>query len=212
MVGSGTARLSLPVEIVETRLLVIVRGLVCDQVCVVADALLAAGVSALEVTLNSPGALETIGVLGERFGAELVVGAGTVCTVEEVGRSVEAGARFVVCPNVDVGVIAEARRCGVPSLPGALTASEALSAWHAGASAVKLFPAELLGPGYLRALRGPLDQIDFVPTGGVTDANAGEWLAAGAVALGVGSWLVGDSSTLTVAERARSLLAAVRRE
>lgn len=151
--------------------------------------LAAAGLTAVEVTLNSPGAVETIGRLAGRFGASLAVGAGTVLTTDEVARAADAGAQFIVSPNRQLGVITATKRRGLISLPGCFTPSEVVEALEAGADAAKLFPATSLGPGYVRALHGPLPGTRLVPTGGVTPEVAREYALAGAWAVGVGSEL-----------------------
>ena len=170
-----------------------------------------AGIRAIEVTLDSPGALASIGALRSRFDAGLIVGAGTVRSVQGVVAADDAGAEFIVTPNVDEAVLATSRVRGLPSLAGALTPTEALHAWDCGASAVKLFPAGPFGPGYLKALRDPLHDIPFIPTGGVTATGAGAWLAEGAAALGVGGWvLAGGLDRGTVLSRTQALVSAVR--
>lgn len=172
----------------------------------VADArtLMAAGVTALEVTLDTPGACEQIAAMRHEFGDEVVIGAGTVLTESEVDAAHEAGAQFVVSPNVDESVIHRCVERGVGVLPGCATATEALTAARAGATALKLFPAGPLGTGYLQALRGPLSELAWVPTGGIDVGNAPHWLAAGALCVGVGSAVMDDLDAL------RNLLEPVR--
>jgi len=151
-----------------------------------------------------------------RFGARAVVGAGTVLDGPTAEACIDAGAAFIVSPGLDLGTIAAAHGRGVPMMPGALTPTEVIAAWRAGADLVKIFPAAAVGgPSYLRALRGPLPQVKLMPTGGVNAMTAGAYIAAGAAALGVGSELVdlvalaaGQDALLT--ERARALMTAVR--
>lgn len=164
----------------------------------VADArtLVALGVSALEVTLDTPGACELISVLRDEFRSDVVIGAGTVLTVDEVDAAHDAGAEFVVAPNVDPTVIRRGIDHGLGVLPGCATATEALVAARAGATALKLFPAGPLGIGYLRALRGPLADMAWVPTGGIGIDDVPDWLAAGAVCVGVGSAVMDDPDRL----------------
>jgi 2-dehydro-3-deoxyphosphogluconate aldolase/(4S)-4-hydroxy-2-oxoglutarate aldolase len=131
-----------------------------------------------------------------------------------VDRAADAGARFVVSPSVDVAVIEAAARHGIASYPGALTPTEISTAWSAGATAVKLFPAGALGPSYLTAVRAPLPDVPLIPTGGIALEEAGTWLAAGAVAVGVGSPLIGDALATggdldALAQRAQAVCAAV---
>jgi 2-dehydro-3-deoxyphosphogluconate aldolase/(4S)-4-hydroxy-2-oxoglutarate aldolase len=138
---------------------------------------------------------------------------GTVLTADEVDRAVDAGARFVVSPSVVPEVIEAAQRHGIASYPGALTPTEIHTAWRAGATAVKLFPAGTLGPSYLTAVRAPLPDVPLVPTGGVDVEAVGAWLDAGAVAVGLGGPLIGDAlkpggDLDALAERARAVCAA----
>ena len=119
------------------------------------------------------------------------------------------GATFLVMPHTDADLIAWAAERGIPALPGAATPTEVLAAWRAGAAAVKLFPASALGPSFIRELAGPFPDIPVVPTGGVTAESAGSFIAAGAIAVGLGSWLVGDADPAGVTVRARQVVAAV---
>lgn len=163
----------------------ILRGCPADHATRVAAAAAEAGLIALEVTLDSEDALAQIRSIA---GLGPTVGVGTVTDAGQVGPAVEAGARFVVSPIVDPDVITECAQRGVPCLPGAATPTEIHHALELGATGVKVFPAlQLGGPGYLRAIRGPLGHPPLVPTGGVDLGNAADFLDAGAVALGVGS-------------------------
>ena len=155
-----------------------------------AHALLAGGVSVVEVTLNTAGALGMIAALATSMGDTMVVGAGTVLSPQAVDEAVGAGARFIVAPNTSHAVIDRASHHDVPSVPGAFTPTEILTAWDAGADLVKLFPASAGGPRYLRDVRGPLNHVPIVPTGGVNPDNVGEFIKAGAMAVGAGSDLV----------------------
>ncbi|MEK7830652.1 MAG: bifunctional 4-hydroxy-2-oxoglutarate aldolase/2-dehydro-3-deoxy-phosphogluconate aldolase, partial [Acidobacteriota bacterium] len=136
-------------------------------------------------------AFAAINRLARRFGSEIAVGAGTVLTPNEVLRVADAGARFIVSPNRDIAVIEQTKKLDLVSLPGCFTPSEVVEAVNAGADAAKLFPANSLGPAFVKALRGPLPQIRTVPTGGVTAELAREYFAAGAWAIGAGSELIG---------------------
>lgn len=169
----------------------IVRGdFPAQRVLEIGDALLAAPILCMEVTMNTPGAADLISLLRARFGEHMRIGAGTVRTVAQFDAAVDAGAQFTLAPGLNPAVVARAQQRGVLHIPGVFTASEADSAWQAGCPILKLFPAEQGGPAYLKALRAPLDDIAFVPTGGVSAENAAAWRAAGAVALGVGSTLI----------------------
>jgi 2-dehydro-3-deoxyphosphogluconate aldolase/(4S)-4-hydroxy-2-oxoglutarate aldolase len=155
-----------------------------------AEALLAGGVSVVEVTLNTPGALDMLTALAKHFGDRMAIGAGTVMSPEEVRQALDAGARFIVSPHTDPAVIEAARSAGAPAAPGAFTPTEIVRAWQAGASVVKVFPVGSVGPRYLRDVLAPLTQIPLLPTGGVTLENAAEFIRAGARGLGLGSDLV----------------------
>jgi 2-dehydro-3-deoxyphosphogluconate aldolase/(4S)-4-hydroxy-2-oxoglutarate aldolase len=180
-----------------------------------AGALAAGGVSTVEITLTTPGALEGIRDLVSR--ADLsgsIVGAGSVLDEQSARDVVAAGARFVVSPTFDAAVLGVCREANVPCMPGALTPRELLEAWRAGASPIKLFPASLVGPGYIRDVLAPLPFLRLVPSGGVSLENAGAWIQAGAAAVSVGSALV--SASLVAEEawdrltaRARALVARV---
>lgn len=191
----------------------IARGVPRGTLRAAAAVLLEAGVLALEVTLDSPEALDEIAWLRARWDGRMVIGAGTVLTTGQVREAKAAGAQFVVSPNVDAAVIGATVEAGLVSVPGAMTATETLQARAAGATFVKLFPAGVLGPDYLRALRGPLSDVPFVPTGGVGPDNAEAFIRAGAVAVAVGGELFGKGAgpVSAVADRARALVQAVRR-
>ncbi len=178
-------------QIATGRLIAILRGAFGGRETELAAVLFGTGLTALEVTLNSPGALVTIERLAARFGAEAAIGAGTVLTVSEVEQAANAGARFIVSPNRNTAVIAATKRLGLVSLPGCFTPSEIVEALDAGADAIKIFPATTLGPAYVKAVRAPLNQARLVPTGGVTPEKAREYFAAGVWAVGIGSELVG---------------------
>ncbi len=177
----------------------------------VAEALAAGGVGAFEITLNEPLAiaLRAIEAVAAAAPAGLAIGAGTVLTIEAAKAALDAGATFLVMPHSDPELVAWATSRGVPTFPGAMTPTEILAAWRAGASAVKLFPASAVGPNLVREMRGPFPEISLVPTGGVTADTAGSFIAAGALAVGLGSWLIGDGVPAGVTERARRVVAAV---
>ena len=176
------------------------------------EAAVRGGIRICEFTMTIPGVLDRIAELSRRDG--IVVGAGTVLTVEDARAAVEHGARFLVSPVVDEAVIEEANRLGVAAMPGTHTPTEMMRAWQAGAPLQKLFPAPGLGPAYVAACRGPMPFLNIVPTNGVTEQNAWAWLAAGAHALGFVAPLF-DATEVTegrfdlVEARARRLLAAI---
>ena len=156
----------------------------------VVDAVAAGGVRALEVTMTVPRAIELIAEIARALPAGFLLGAGTVLDADTASQVIDAGARFIVSPVFRRGVIDAGHARGVPAMPGCLTPTEILDAWEAGADIVKVFPATALGPGYLKDIRAPLPQVKLMRTGGVTLDNAGEWIRAGAVAVGVGSALL----------------------
>ena len=161
----------------------------------VIDAIAAGGVRAIEVTMTVPRAIEMIREIAPSLPADVWFGAGTVLDADTAKRVVDAGARFVVSPVFRRDVISACHAREVPSMPGCLTPTEILDAWEAGADIVKVFPATTFGPGYLKDVRAPLPQVKLMPTGGVTLDNAGDWIRAGAVAVGVGSALL-DSAAI----------------
>jgi 2-dehydro-3-deoxyphosphogluconate aldolase / (4S)-4-hydroxy-2-oxoglutarate aldolase len=181
----------------------------------VAEALQAGGIDAIEFTMTTPGALAVIAEVTARFPEKVVWGAGTVLDPETCRAAILAGARFVVAPTLNLDVIKLCNRYSVVCVPGAFTPTEILSAWENGADVVKVFPATALGPGYFKDVLAPLPQVKLLPTGGVSLANCGEFIKAGAVGVAVGSALVkpedvaaGRFATLT--ERAGQFAAAVR--
>jgi 2-dehydro-3-deoxyphosphogluconate aldolase/(4S)-4-hydroxy-2-oxoglutarate aldolase len=161
-----------------------------EKLKAVVDALCEGGVRALEVTMTVPGAIHLIEEIAPSIPGEFVLGAGTILDPETARLAILAGARFIVGPVLNPAVIALGHRYDVAVIPGCFTPTEILTAWEAGADVVKIFPATALGPGFFRDIHAPLPQVRLMPTGGVTLENAGEWIAAGAVAIGVGTALV----------------------
>ena len=147
--------------------------------------------------------------LRERLGSDVLVGAGTVTTVERFSRAVGAGAQFIVSPVLDVRIVELARDAGLPVVPGALTPTEVLAAWRAGATIVKLYPVGALGPGYVRTLLEPLSEVKVMCNGLVTLADAPDFLRAGAVAVGMAAALFGDLEPAGVRSRTRDLIDAL---
>jgi len=198
-------------RIKQNGIIAIIRGdFSVDDILRIGDALLAGTVKAMEVTLNSPSALTAIPQLREHFRTEMLVGAGTVREVEQARLAYEAGAEFIVSPNLDLESVSFTRTKGLLHLPGVFTATEAQTAFKAGCRMLKVFPMEAGGPAYLKALRAPLNDIDFVPTGGVSLENIAEYASAGAVAVGLGSKLVLNrkQSSEDLTARAHALRAA----
>lgn len=177
-------------RIIQTGIVAILRAPQGDMLADAAEALLAGGVEAIEVTFTVPRAHEVLARVADRLGNRIVLGAGTVLDTETARVAILSGAEFIVGPTVNLGVIELCRRYDKLVFPGAFTPTEILRAWEAGADIVKVFPSDSVGPGYLKALRGPLPQVRLMPTGGVTLQTAADFLRAGACALGIGSALV----------------------
>ncbi|MFJ7249477.1 bifunctional 4-hydroxy-2-oxoglutarate aldolase/2-dehydro-3-deoxy-phosphogluconate aldolase [Kitasatospora sp. NPDC098652] len=177
------------------RLVAILRATSGSGLGAAIEALAEAGVRCLEVTLPTPGSLTAVAKARARLGEEVVIGVGTVMRVADVHRAADAGADFIVSPHLSLPVVQTARDLGLGALPGVLTPTEAVDAMTAGATAAKLFPASVLGPSFAAALRAPLPGVPLVPTGGVGLADVRPWLEAGALAVAVGSPLLGDALT-----------------
>jgi 2-dehydro-3-deoxyphosphogluconate aldolase/(4S)-4-hydroxy-2-oxoglutarate aldolase len=176
-------------NIAPQRLIAIVRTRDPERAVPLVEAIVRGGVSSIEIALTTPDAFATITELTSRLADRALVGAGTVRTAVDARSAIAAGARFLVAPDFNEGVLDEARSAGIPYVPGALTPSEVGTILDAGVEMVKIFPAGRMGPAYLRDLLGPFPQLRPVPTGGVDLSNAAQFLQAGAVALGVGSAL-----------------------
>jgi 2-dehydro-3-deoxyphosphogluconate aldolase / (4S)-4-hydroxy-2-oxoglutarate aldolase len=203
--GDSQGRAPLPAGLASCPVMAILRRLPSHSVLPLARALLDGGLRVLELTVDSPEALPTISELRDQL-PELTVGAGTVLDAVTAERAINAGAEFLVSPHTDHELLAFARRSGVPYMPGAATASEAVAAWNGGAAAVKLFPASLLGVPTLDALRDPLPHIRFIAVGGIDATNAADFIAHGSTAVGVGSWLVAGGDPDAASKRAELLV------
>ena len=183
-------------QVKKDKIIAIVRGLSDEHMLALAEALCAGGITMMEVTFNQAkpetwqSTCRAISIVKEKMAGRMKIGAGTVMTLEQLHLAKDAGAEFVVSPNVNPEVIRHTKRLGMGSFPGALTPSEAAVAYESGADAVKLFPAGSMGEGYLKALKAPLAHIDFLAVGGVNENNAAAYIRAGAVGLGVGGNLV----------------------
>lgn len=179
-------------EILErVGLIPVLRARSAAQGHAVVDAMIAGGVTVVEVTMTVPGAVDLLKELKKKYGAEVLLGAGTVTTAAQAAETIAAGAEFIVSPSLHLEVIAETKKYGKLSIPGALTPTEAITAWDAGADYVKIFPCSAVGgASYLKALLAPFPQLKLIPTGGVTLQTAHSFLEAGARALGIGSDLV----------------------
>ena len=177
-------------RLLDKRIVAVIRAANPDALVDVAEALLAGGVEILEVTFTVPRAVKVLESIADRLGDRVLLGAGTVLDPETARTALLAGAQFIVAPTTNRDLIELCKRYGKVVLPGALTPTEVLAAWQAGADIVKVFPSDFTGPGYLKALKGPLPQVRLMPTGGVNLKTAEAFLKAGACALGVGGSLV----------------------
>ncbi len=211
---AGTSKAVLD-QIRSIGIIPVVRASSADEALAVVEAIRAGGIPILEITLTVPGAVKIIAALTKRLGDEALIGAGTVLDADSARSCLDAGACFVVSPALDIPTIEFCRKSGVPVFPGALTPTEIVTAWKAGADAVKVFPANAVGgAAYLKSVKAPLPQIELIPTGGVSLKTAADFLAAGAFALGVGADLAdlaalrrGEASAIT--EKARQYAAIV---
>ncbi|MGO2048378.1 bifunctional 4-hydroxy-2-oxoglutarate aldolase/2-dehydro-3-deoxy-phosphogluconate aldolase [Brachybacterium tyrofermentans] len=186
-------RPTLPERTAAARLIVVIRGERADQYAPVLETLAGAGIRSVELTLSTPGTLDELPGLLERFGDQLDIGIGTVTDPDDLRRAAELGAHYIVTPITRADLLDAATEAGIAIVPGGLTPSELHTGWAAGAAAVKVFPASVVGPGYLKDLRGPFPGIRVIPSGGVDLEAAGAWLQAGADAVSVGGPLLGDA-------------------
>jgi 2-dehydro-3-deoxyphosphogluconate aldolase / (4S)-4-hydroxy-2-oxoglutarate aldolase len=203
-------------RISDVGIIPVVRATSAAEAIAMGDAIVAGGIAALEITMTVPGAVEVMKEAVKRYGERLLIGAGTVLDAEQARSCISAGARFLVSPIVDEATIAECRAADVVVVPGALTPTEVVRAWRAGADLVKVFPCSAVGgASYIKSLRAPLPQIPLVPTGGVTLENVAGFFAAGATAVGVGSDLCNVSAVRTghahqITDTARAYVRAVQ--
>ncbi|MCS7061735.1 MAG: bifunctional 4-hydroxy-2-oxoglutarate aldolase/2-dehydro-3-deoxy-phosphogluconate aldolase [Anaerolineae bacterium] len=199
-------------RIEQSGFIAILRGNYAGWFSRIAEALINAGATAMEVTFNSPHAAEGIQEVRQKFGDAILMGAGTVLNVHTAQIALDAGAQFIVAPNTNPEVIRFCVERNVCVVPGAYTATEVMLACEAGATLVKLFPADLT---YFKNLRGPLSHVPFVPTGGVELSNAAEFIRLGAVAVGMGSAIIGEyikhgDGLKTMHERAAALIRSIQ--
>jgi 2-dehydro-3-deoxyphosphogluconate aldolase/(4S)-4-hydroxy-2-oxoglutarate aldolase len=203
-------------RMIAEGLIPVIRVTSAKEAIDVADAIKAGGVSFIEITMSVQGAIDVIKELTQKYKDEIIMGAGTVLDTETGRAALLAGAQFIVSPTLNLDLIQLAHRYSAVVIPGSATPTEILTAWNAGADMVKVFPAaQLGGPEYLKALRGPLPQILLVPTGGVNLQNAGAFIKAGATALGVGGELVDKKAVKEkkfniITENTRAFLKAIR--
>ena len=206
-------------EILDNKVIIILRGVEREQLIPLAEALYAGGIRLAEITYSADGGTpdavvaDNIRLLSEAFDGRMTVGAGTVLTKEQVSLTYEAGGEFIISPDTNEEVIIESVRLGLVSIPGALTPTEAQSAHRCGADFVKLFPISSLGPSYIRAITAPLSHIRFLAVGGVNEKNIGEYIRAGAVGVGIGgnlTALLSENNYEAITETARKYVEAVR--
>jgi 2-dehydro-3-deoxyphosphogluconate aldolase/(4S)-4-hydroxy-2-oxoglutarate aldolase len=203
-------------RIETTGVVAVIRLSDASQLGAVADALADGGVRAIEVTMTVPRAIALIEELAASVPAEIMVGAGTVLDADTARQAIEAGAQFIVSPVFRRPVLETGHDHDVAVMPGCFTPTEILDAWDAGADVVKVFPATVLGPGFFKDVLAPLPDVRLMPTGGVTRDNAGDWIEAGAVAIGVGTALVdrkavADRRFDAITANARHFIEAVQR-
>jgi 2-dehydro-3-deoxyphosphogluconate aldolase / (4S)-4-hydroxy-2-oxoglutarate aldolase len=202
-------------QMIDCRAIGIIRVQQDGGLVEIVRALQKGGLRCIEITMTTPGALRAIERVREECN-DVIMGAGTVIDGPTAREAILAGAQFLVTPTVSLDAIKMANRYGVVIVSGAMTPTEMLTAWEAGADLIKVFPADALGPGYLKAVHGPLPQIPLVPTGGITGENAGEYIRAGAAMVCVGGWLV-DTKTVSdgrfdvLESRARLLIDAIQK-
>lgn len=200
-------------RIVEIGIVPVVRASSPERALIAARAVCAGGIPIIELTMTVPGALDVIAELKRTLGEDILIGAGTVLTAKSATQCLKAGAEFLVSPGFDRPTVRLAKREGVSIMAGALTPTETITAWNAGADFVKIFPCgNVGGPSYIKALKAALPQIPMVPTGGVNTATAADYLKAGASAVGVGGELVSGSaeSIAAAAKEYREILRACR--
>ena len=203
-------------RIEEVGIVPVVRAATSEEAIAVAEVIREGGIPIVEITMTVPGAITVIAELSKRYGDEVLIGAGTVLDPETARSCIAAGAQFIISPSLNIQTIELCKSQRIAIFPGALTPTEVVTAWDAGADAIKVFPCSAVGgASYLRALKAPLPDVKLVPTGGVSLATAKDFIAAGAWALGVGADLVntkaikaGDRESVVAA--ARSYVAAVR--
>ena len=181
-------------RVTDCGVIAVLRAKSSAELIDVSNALYAGGVTAIEVTMTTPGALDVIKVVSAELGGKVVVGVGSVLDPETARAAILAGADYVVAPTLNEAVVRITKRYGKVCIPGAFTPTEVLRAWDSGADAVKVFPTSSVGPQYIKDLKGPLPQIPLVPTGGVSVETCGDFIRAGAIAVGAGSALVSSQA------------------
>jgi len=202
-------------KLADCGVVAVIRAPSADLLLDIAKALHEGGVIGIEVTMSTPNAFAAIEKVAHTLGTQVVVGVGTVLDAATCSDAIHAGAEFVVSPILDTRIIETTRRLGKVSVPGALTPTEILSAWSAGADVVKIFPAGGMGPQYIRDILAPMPFLRLTPTGGVSAKNAADWIRAGAVMVGAGSTLVtkeamANRDWISITQNSREFVAAVK--
>ena len=202
-------------QIESLGIVAVVRTETAEQVKGAVKALLAGGINTVEITFTVPRAVEMLAETKKEYGDDVLLGAGTVTTPSNAAAAIGAGAQYVVSPNTNPDIIHLCCVEGIAVMPGAMTPSEVVIGWQAGAQMIKIFPGDILGPKYIKLLRAPLPDVRLMPTGGVSIENVGEWLEAGANAVGVGGKLVDKEAMKTgqfevITEKSKQFLDAIR--
>ncbi|MGJ3404183.1 bifunctional 4-hydroxy-2-oxoglutarate aldolase/2-dehydro-3-deoxy-phosphogluconate aldolase [Glutamicibacter sp. Je.9.36] len=212
--SNGTQRIGIPGTLRENPVVAVLRAGHAEEYAPVIEALVAGNVTNIELTLSTRGVFDLLPEICAAFEGRAQIGVGTVTSVQQAARAIDAGARFIVTPVTDTAVVHACVEAGIPVFPGGMTPTELYGGWKAGASAVKIFPASQVGAGYVKDLRGPFPGIEVIPSGGVGIQDAIEWVKAGAVAVSVGGPLLGDAfrggDLAALTDRAVALSAAVR--
>jgi len=201
-------------KIMDVGIVAVVRAENSEQAFKIADACIAGGVAAIEVTFTVPGALDVIKDLCAKYtSGEIIIGAGTVLDPETARAAILAGAQYIVSPCLNIEVVKLCNRYQIPCMPGAMTVKEVVEAMEAGADIVKVFPGEAFGPKIIKAIKGPIPQAPLMPTGGVSLDNVAEWIKAGCVAVGVGGNLTAGakkSDYQSITEIGKQFIAKIR--
>jgi len=201
-------------RLTDCGVVAVVRAESAEQGVKIAKAVMESGIVGIEITFTVPGALDIIKALAAECGDGIVIGAGTVLDSETARAAILAGAQYVVSPFLDVDTVKLCNTYDVPCMPGAMTLKEAVEGMRAGADIIKIFPGALFGPRIIKEFKGPMPQLKMMPTGGVSVENAGEWIRAGAVAVGVGGALTAGAKKgdyASIVEIGRQLVAAVKK-
>jgi 2-dehydro-3-deoxyphosphogluconate aldolase/(4S)-4-hydroxy-2-oxoglutarate aldolase len=177
-------------KIIDLKAVAVIRMQDPSKLIKVAEAIHDGGVKAIEITMTVPNAIETIALASKEIGSKVLIGVGSILNSEMAQKAIEAGAQYVVSPIFKEDIIKQSHQNDIPAMPGTFTPTEAQLAWEAGADVIKLFPADVLGMAFIKGVKAPMPHLKVMPTGGVSLTNAGEWLKAGACAVGVGSALI----------------------